>query len=84
MMGSAVTADETIDVRNNSHPLSILKAQWTLKQLVEGRTLEVLCGDEETKEDLLRIIQKSPFQKLLGIWEEGSYYRIRIARLKKA
>jgi TusA-related sulfurtransferase len=82
-MERAVPADETIDVRNNSHPLSILKAQWTLKQLVEGRTLEVLCGDEETREDLLRIIQKSPFQKLLGIREEGGYCRIRIARLKK-
>lgn len=80
----AAPADETIDVRNNSHPLSILKAQWTLKQLVEGKTLEVLCGDEETKEDLLRIIEKSTFQKLLGIWEEGSYCRILISRLKKA
>jgi TusA-related sulfurtransferase len=83
-MERAAPADETIDVRNNSNPLSILKAQWTLKQLVDGKTLEVLCGDEETKEDLLRIIEKSTFQKLLGIWEEGSYCRILISRLKKA
>ncbi len=82
-MGSASTPDETIDVRNNSHPLSILKAQWKLKQLVAGKTLEVLCGDEKTKEDLLHIVQKSSFQKLLGIWKEGMYCRIRIARLKK-
>ena len=82
-MEGLAPADETIDVRNNSHPLSILKVQWTLKQLVEGKTLEIFCGDGETKEDLLRIIQKSPFKKLLGIWEERGYCRIRISRLKR-
>ncbi len=82
-MALALPADQTIDIRNNSHPLSILKAQWSLKQLTEGNTLEVLCADEETKEDLLRIIQKSPFQKLLGIWEEKDYCRIRIFRSRK-
>ncbi len=82
-MKFAAPADQTIDIRNNPHPLSILKAQWSLKQLTEGKTLEVLCGDEETKEDLLRIIQKSPFQKLQGIWEEREYCGIRILRSKE-
>lgn len=81
-MEGAAPADETIDVRNNSHPLSILKAQWTLKQLDEGKILEVLCGDEETKEDLLRIIGKSLFHGVIGIWEEPNYCKILISRLK--
>jgi TusA-related sulfurtransferase len=85
VMERMAPADATIDVRNNSHPLSILKTQWSLKQLNEGKILEVLCGDEETKEDLLRIIQKSPHQKVIGIlWEEGNCCRILISRLKKA
>ncbi len=82
-METAAPKDQTIDVRNTAHPLSILKTQWSLKQLTEGNTLEVLCGDEETREDLLHIIQKSPFQKILGIREEKDYCRIRIFRSKK-
>jgi TusA-related sulfurtransferase len=83
-MERMVPADATIDVRNNSYPLSILKTQWSLKQLKEGKILEVLCGDEETKEDLLRIIHKSPYQKVISIWEEENWCRIFISRLKKA
>lgn len=82
-MERVANADATIDVTNNSPPLSILKAQWTLRQLDEGKILEVLCGDGETKEDLLRIINKSPVHKVIGIWEEGNYCRIFISRLKK-
>ncbi len=75
-------ADTKVDVRNNFHPMSILRTQWALKQLAEGETLEVLCKDNRTKEDLLRIISKSPLHKVIGIREEGSYCRIFISRLK--
>jgi TusA-related sulfurtransferase len=84
MMEAVAPADERIDVSNNSHPLSILKAQWTLKQLGEGKVLEVLCGDGQTKGDLLRIIQKSPNHKVVGLWEEAGSCRILISRLKKS
>ena len=82
-MESAATADATIDVTNNSPPLSILKAQSVLRHLDEGKTLEVLCGDRETREDLLRIIKKSPVHGVVGIWEEGSCCRMFISRAKK-
>jgi TusA-related sulfurtransferase len=78
-----VGSDIKVDVRNNFHPVSILKTQWALRQLAEGKTLEVLCGDNRTKEDLLRIVDKSPHEKLLGIKEEKNYCRILISRLKK-
>ena len=73
--------DVTLDVRNNSHPLSILKTQWSLKHLGEGKILEVLCGDEETREDLLRIIQKSSNQRMVALREEGNFCRILISIL---
>jgi TusA-related sulfurtransferase len=82
-MERAATADATIDVTNNIPPLSILKTQWTLRQLDEGKILEVLCGDRETKEDLLHIINKSSLHQVIGIWEAGSNCRILISRLKK-
>jgi TusA-related sulfurtransferase len=82
-METATPPDTTIDVRNKLHPVSILKTQWALKQLMEGKTLEVLCNDERTKDDLLRIIHKSPYQKLLGLWKEENYCRILIFRLRK-
>ena len=80
-MESLALPDVTIDVRKNSHPLSILKTQWSLKHLGEGKILEVLCGDEETREDLLRIIQKSSTQKVVGLRKKGRYCRILISRL---
>jgi TusA-related sulfurtransferase len=82
-MERATPPDTTIDVRNKLHPVSILKTRWALKQLTEGKTLEVLCNDERTKDDLLCIIHKSPNQKLLGIWKEENYCRILVSRLKQ-
>jgi TusA-related sulfurtransferase len=82
-MEEVAPADETIDVRNHSHPLSILKAEWILKHLGEGKVLEVLCGNGETKGDLIRIIQKSAVHRVVGIWEEAHSCRILISRLKK-
>ena len=82
-MERAATADATIDITNNSPPLSILKAQSMLRRLDEGKILEVLCGDRETREDLLRIINKSLVHGVVGIWEEGSCCRMFITRVKK-
>ncbi len=76
-------ADAKIDIRKSAPPLSILKTHWTLRQLDEGQTLEVLCGDRETKEDLLHITNKSAAHKVIGVWEERSYWRILISRPKK-
>ncbi len=75
--------DMRIDIRKNFHPMSILITQSALKRLAGGQVLEVLCADERTRDDLLHIVRKSACDKLLGIWNEGSYCRILISRVEK-
>jgi TusA-related sulfurtransferase len=77
---TAASPATALDIRNNSSPLSILKTLWALKQLGPGQLLEVLCSDDETKEDLLCIIRKSSNQEIIDISEEPDCWRLIILR----
>ena len=51
--------DATIDIRDSIPPVSLLKVENRLADMQCGQLLEVFCGDQETKTDLLSIAKNA-------------------------
>ena len=72
--------DHRLDMRGTLTPITLLKATQALREMMDGETMEVLVGDEDTREDLLKVLP-STFCRLMEIKEEPSFHRIRIRKL---
>jgi TusA-related sulfurtransferase len=67
-----VRPDITIDVRDLISPISLLTVEKTLTTMSRGQVAEVLCGDRETREDLLDILRNSN-DRYMGMDETPDY-----------
>lgn len=71
--------DATIDVRGSMAPVSLLKVGNQLARMARGQTLEVLCGDENTKSDLLDIMHNVQ-HSCLDVTAIDDYFKVLIQK----
>lgn len=70
-----------LDLRGAIIPFTLLKVSQTFKMINPGDTLEVLLGDEETRNDLFKILPDSSYELIL-MEKLGKDFTYRI-RLRK-
>lgn len=71
--------DATIDVRGSMAPVSLLKVGNQLARMARGQTLEVLCGDKNTKSDLLDIMHNAQ-HSCLDVTAIDDYFKVLIQK----
>jgi TusA-related sulfurtransferase len=76
-----VQRDATIDIRDWISPISLLIVENQLAKMKSGQVLEVLCGDSETKGDLVRIIKNSG-HRCITVTNASDYFSLVIEKRK--
>jgi TusA-related sulfurtransferase len=61
-------------------PLSLLEFKSNLKDMAQGMVIEVLTGDQETFEDLKKIIDRSQDQIMSVKMTSNGFYQIFIEK----
>jgi TusA-related sulfurtransferase len=75
-----MNADKRLDLRQAVMPLSLLEFKSSLKELAQGMVIEVLIGDEESFEDLKKIIDRSQ-DRIISVKMTGNgFYQIFIEK----
>ncbi|MGD2272020.1 MAG: sulfurtransferase TusA family protein [Desulfobacterales bacterium] len=70
-----------LDLRGAIVPFTLLKASQTFKMINPGDTLEILLGDEQTRNDLFKILPDSSYELILmDKLGKDLTYRIRIRK----
>ncbi len=73
---SSTSADETLDARDLSCPMPLLRAKQALNRLPVGAVLQVLATDKGSVRDIRAYADMTNHQ-LLQQWEEqGVYYHL--------
>ena len=70
-----------LDLRGIIAPVTLLKISQVFRDMLPDQTLEVWCGDPETRSDILKILPPYSFEVLMA--EElamGSEYRFRMKK----
>jgi TusA-related sulfurtransferase len=65
----------SLDLRNLIIPFALLNATEAFRQMKSGETMEILVGDPDTKEDLLKVLPSSLYN-LIEIRKEEFFYRV--------
>jgi tRNA 2-thiouridine synthesizing protein A len=68
-----------IDLRGVSCPTNFVKAKLALEMVDPGEVVEVLLDDGEPVKNVPRSI-KAEGHKLLGLKEEGGFYRLTVEK----
>lgn len=76
---SVTFENKTLDIRDYTSPLSVLKVRSLLNNMKNGQILEVWSNDFETKVVLKQIIKNSN-DELIVIEKEGEYEKIYIKK----
>jgi TusA-related sulfurtransferase len=74
-----IQKDATIDVRDSISPISLLMVENRLAKMQSGQFLEVLCGDTETKGDLVRIIKNSG-HRCIAVTDAADHFSLLIEK----
>jgi TusA-related sulfurtransferase len=75
-----MNADKRLDLRYMVMPLSLLEFKSNLKDMAQGMVIEVLTGDQETFEDLKKIIDRSQDQIMSVKMTSNGFYQIFIEK----
>jgi tRNA 2-thiouridine synthesizing protein A len=74
-------ADETLDCVGLFCPMPIVKTAQTMKQLEQGKVLEVLADDKGIKLDMPAWCEATG-QEFLGLEENGREIRVYVRKLR--
>ena len=76
-----ITPTKTLDVKNLSCPLPVLKAKKALKELEVGQILEIVATDPGSKNDI-PAWARSTGQELLDQKEENGVFYFYVKKVK--
>ncbi len=75
--------DVVLDLRGVISPITLLKARQVFREMEQGRILEILARDTETRTDLFKILPENAYElvekRVLN--DMGLYYRIRLKKV---
>ncbi|MFB6114417.1 MAG: sulfurtransferase TusA family protein [Halodesulfurarchaeum sp.] len=75
MSESTIEADETVDARGSACPGPLMDLIGKIKKVEDGTVVELLTGDEGSKNDVPEWIEEAGHE-LLDIVDNGDYYSI--------
>ena len=79
MSESEYTADVTVDARGSACPGPLMDLIGKVKSVDEGTVVELLTGDEGSKNDVPEWVEEANHD-LLGIVDEGDYYALYVKK----
>lgn len=79
MSESEFEADATVDARGSACPGPLMDLIGKIKKVDEGAVVELLTGDEGSKNDVPEWVEEAGHE-LLDIVDEGDYYSIYVKK----
>jgi tRNA 2-thiouridine synthesizing protein A len=79
MSESDYEADVTVDARGSACPGPLMDLIGKIKSVDEGTVVELLTGDEGSKNDVPEWVEEAGHD-LLGTVDEGDYYAIYVKK----
>jgi len=70
---------EVLDLRNFLRPVALLEVTNVFRELLPSEVLEVIVGDLDTRDDLLRVLKAVPHE-IIDVDEQGSFWRILVKK----
>ncbi len=76
--------DHILDIRSSIPPISLLKVSQAFRAMKKKETIEILCGDIETRTDLFKVLPPLSYELVLveELEEEDSLFRVRMKKKK--
>jgi TusA-related sulfurtransferase len=79
MSETDIQADETVDARGAACPGPLMDLIGKIKDVETGTVVELLTGDEGSKNDVPEWVEEANHE-LLDIVDEGDYYAIYVKK----
>jgi len=79
MSDTDIQADETVDARGAACPGPLMDLIGKIKDVEAGTVVELLTGDEGSKNDVPEWVEEANHE-LLDIVDEGDYYAIYVKK----
>ncbi len=79
MSDTDIQADETVDARGAACPGPLMDLIGKIKDVEAGTVVELLTGDEGSKNDVPEWVEEANHE-LLDIVDEGDYYGIYVKK----
>ena len=75
--------DHFLDIRRSIPPISLLKASQAFRAMKKKETIEILCGDIDTRTDLFKVLPPFSYELVLvEELEEGALFRVQMKKKK--
>ena len=76
--------DHILDVRRSIPPISLLKVNQAFRAIKKRETIEILCGDMETRTDIFKVLPPLSYELVLveELEEEGTFFRVQMKKIK--
>jgi TusA-related sulfurtransferase len=74
--------ENILDLRGTILPVAMLEFAKAFSEMKQDGIMEILLGDQETKEDLFKVLRAYPYE-LLDVAENDSLYRVTLRKGRK-
>ncbi len=76
--------DHILDIRRSIPPISLLKVSQAFRAMKKQETIEILCGDIDTRTDIFKVLPPFSYELLLleELEEEDILFRVRMKKKK--
>jgi TusA-related sulfurtransferase len=76
--------DHILDIRGSIPPISLLKVSQAFRAMKKRETIEILCGDIDTRTDLFKVLPPLSYDLVLveELEAEGILFRVRMKKKK--
>ena len=78
------TPDHILDIRRSIPPISLLKVSQVFRAMKKQETLEILCGDLDTRTDIFKVLPPFSYELILveELDEEDIFFRVQMKKRK--
>ena len=76
--------DHILDIRSSIPPISLLKVSQAFREMKKKETIEILCGDNDTRTDIFKVLPPLSYKLVLveEMEDENIPFRVRIKKRK--
>lgn len=76
--------DHILDIRRSIPPISLLKVSQAFRAMKKKETIEILCGDNDTRTDIFKVLPPLSYKLVLveELEDENTLFRVQIKKKK--
>ena len=76
--------DHILDIRESIPPISLLKVSQAFRAMKKRETIEILCGDIDTRTDIFKVLPQFSYELVLveELEDEDILFRVQIKKRK--